>query len=82
MIFDASSIFVVIKKMRPDVSRGNTTCELAKYELSNALWKKFPLNDSVQLGEAEKLMNTVIKAIELMNVRSPVGPAYSTSLQG
>jgi len=71
MIFDASSIFVAIRKMKPEVLRGNTTCELAKYELGNALWKEFALHSSISLGEAEKLMDTVIRAIELMNIRSP-----------
>ena len=82
MIFDASSIFVAIRKMKPEVLRGNTTCELAKYELGNALWKGFALHGSINSDDAEKLIGTVIRAIELMNIESPDwSSAFKLSLE-
>ncbi|RLI80257.1 toxin VapC [Archaeoglobales archaeon] len=70
MIFDASSIFVAIKNLKLDVLRG-TTCELAKFELGNAVWKEINIHKSVNIDEGLKILDVLMKALETMNVKNP-----------
>jgi len=70
MIYDASSIFVAIKNLKLDVLRG-TTCELAKFELGNAVWKEINIHKSVNIDEGLKILDVLMKALETMNVKNP-----------
>lgn len=70
MIYDASSIFVAIKNLKLDVLKG-ITCELAKFELSNAVWKEVNIHESVNIDEGLKILDVLMKALEKMNVKNP-----------
>jgi|Deesub1362B_J571_1020462.scaffolds.fasta_scaffold00041_118 predicted nucleic acid-binding protein len=71
MIFDASSIFVAIRTFRPEILKNNTTSELARYEIGNALWKEVNLHKTLKFHEAERLMDVILRAIQLMNLEKP-----------
>ena len=71
MIFDASSIFAVIRDLKVEILRDGTTCELARYEIGNALWKEVKIHRSIGIDEAQKLMQAISRAIHLMDIRSP-----------
>jgi len=71
MIFDASSIFTAIRDLKVEILRGNTTCELAGYEMGNALWNEVNIHRSIGIDEAEKLMQAISRVIHLMDITSP-----------
>lgn len=71
MIFDASSIFAAIRDLKVEILRDGTTCELARYEIGNALWKEVKIHRSIGIDEAQKLMQAISRAIHLMDIRSP-----------
>jgi len=71
MIFDASSIYTAIRDLKVEILKGNATCELARYEMGNALLKEVIIHRSIGIDEAQKLMQAISRTIRLMDIRSP-----------
>jgi predicted nucleic acid-binding protein len=69
-IFDSSAIFRAIKENRVDILVGNSTLELARYELGNVLWKTHTQQERATVKDLKDLMRVVRKALNVMEVLS------------
>ena len=65
-LFDTSSIFRAIKENQVECLIGNSTLELARYELGNVLWKNYFLHKKATDHETRSLTKIVKDALSLM----------------
>jgi len=71
-LFDASAIIKAIKENKIDLLKGNSTLEIARYELGNIVWKDYLLQGKISKKEARALMNAVKHALDAMEVHQIV----------
>jgi predicted nucleic acid-binding protein len=72
-LFDSSAIFRAIKENKVEVLTGNSTLELARYELGNVLWKDYVLQGRISEPEAKMMMKAIKHTLIIMNVEGIVG---------
>ncbi|MEM2098578.1 MAG: type II toxin-antitoxin system VapC family toxin [Candidatus Bathyarchaeia archaeon] len=72
-LFDSSAIFRAIKENKIKVLTGNSTLELARYELENIIWKGYALQAKVSDQEAKLLLKTIRHTLDLMEVLGVAG---------
>ncbi len=65
-LFDASSIFAAIRSERPELLFGEYTLDLARYELTNAVWKECCLRNLLSPEAAERLLGIIVRAVDRM----------------
>ncbi|MHA1834776.1 MAG: hypothetical protein ACTSV7_12405 [Candidatus Baldrarchaeia archaeon] len=73
-LFDTSSILNIIKSRKDaaiKVLKENYTLQLALYEIGNAIWKDITLLKSYSLDTGLKIISTVKKLLNYMNVINP-----------
>ena len=73
LLFDASSIFTLVRELRgdaPDKLLEGSTIPLAYYELGNALWRECFLLKRISQKEAKKLLRTMYAILQSMDVAS------------
>ncbi len=71
LLFDASSIFTLVRELRgdaPDKLLEGSTISLAYYELGNALWRECFLLKRISQEEAENLLRTMYAILQAMDV--------------
>lgn len=70
LLFDASSIYngLLMKRVLPLF--GETTLELARYELLNIIWKHSTLTKTITPEEAEELALYCIRTLDEMDVET------------
>jgi len=67
-LFDSSAIFQAIKHNAVEHLAGNHTVELARYELSNILWKECALHERITSNEMESLIDLVKRVLQTMSI--------------
>ena len=67
-VFDASSIYTLIKKGMMAALRGNFTTRLASFELGNAVWKDVVLLKKITREDGLNLMAFVARVLNSMVV--------------
>ena len=67
MIFDASSIYALVRARRLSLLADGKTLDLAFYELGNALWKEVTVFKSMSLDSSLKLLSTMLRILNLMD---------------
>ena len=67
-LFDASSIFVAVKRDKEEKLLGNYTIDLAIYELGNIVWKETNLFKTLKVNEAEELLEILDEILKLMKI--------------
>jgi len=72
-LFDSSAIFRAIKENRVEVLIGNSTIELARYELGNIIWKDYAMLAKVSDQESKMMAATVKRTLNLMDVLAIAG---------
>ncbi|MEM3502740.1 MAG: hypothetical protein QW134_00790 [Nitrososphaeria archaeon] len=65
-MFDPSSIFRAIKENRIELLTEGSTVELARYELSNTIWKEQHLHKKLSMKEAKDHINEASHSIQLI----------------
>ena len=76
-LFDTSSILNIIKSRKDaaiKVLKENYTLQLALYEIRNAIWKDITLLKSYSLDTGLKIISTVKKLLNYMNIINPNYP--------
>ena len=71
LLFDASSIFTLVRELRgkaPDTLVEGSTISLAYYELGNALWRECFLLKRINQKEAENSLRAMFGILEAMDV--------------
>ena len=68
-LFDSSAIFRAIKENKVEVLTGESTLELARYELGNILWKDHALQARISERESEMMMRTIKKTLAVMDIQ-------------
>lgn len=71
MLFDASSIFTLVRELRGkalDVLLESSTVSLAYYEVGNAVWRECFLLKRITSREAIKLLESVFAILQAMDV--------------
>jgi len=63
-VFDPSSIFKAIKENRVELLSEASTVELARYELSNVVWKEQSLYKKLSIKEAKDLIRVIKMILE------------------
>ncbi len=71
-VFDASSIFEIVKQADASPLIDGYTLYLTVYELGNILWKHTTLTNSLSLDEAEEMRLILNKMLQVMNLQ-PAG---------
>ena len=67
-VFDPSSIFKAIKENRVELLSEASTVELARYELSNVVWKEQSLYKKLSMKEAKDLIRVIKLILEKMEI--------------
>jgi predicted nucleic acid-binding protein len=67
-LFDSSAIFRALKENRVEVLVGNSTLELARYELGNIIWKDYALQSRISEQEAKTLAKAIKPTLMIMEV--------------
>ena len=67
-LFDSSAILKAIKENKIELLVGNCTLELARYELSNILWKNFALQAKATEQEIKNLAKIIKQTLNMMEV--------------
>lgn len=65
-IFDASSVYYIVKSGRIDLLANNYTTSLARYELGNVLLKERYILKKMSDAEQRSLLNIITQALDLM----------------
>lgn len=65
-LFDSSAIFKAIKENKIELLAGNSTLELARYELGNIIWKDFFLQAKTTKEEMKMLVKAIKRTLDLM----------------
>lgn len=71
LLFDASSIFTLVRELRgeaPDKLAEGSTLSLAYYELGNAVWRECFLLKRISQKEAETLLRAMFAILQAMDV--------------
>jgi predicted nucleic acid-binding protein len=63
-VFDPSSLFKAIKENRVELLSEASTVELARYELSNVVWKEQSLYKKLSIKEAKDLIRVIKMILE------------------
>ena len=72
-LFDASAIFRAIKDNKVEVLTGNSTLELARYELGNIIWKNYALQAKVSEQESKMMITAIKQSLAIMEVLGVAG---------
>jgi predicted nucleic acid-binding protein len=67
-VFDPSSLFKAIKENRVELLSEASTVELARYELSNVVWKEQSLYKKLSMKEAKDLIRVIKLILEKMEI--------------
>ncbi len=67
-LFDASSIYAIVRAERAELLLGCYTPSLARYELGNILWKERYVRKTMDGVEQRTYLNSVIRALKLMAI--------------
>ena len=67
-LFDSSAIFRAIKENKIDALTGNSTLELARYELGNIIWKDYALQSKISEQEARMMAKAIKHTLAIMDV--------------
>ncbi len=67
-LFDASSIFEIIKAGNLKSLVDGYTTDLARFELGNVIWKEVNLTKRISFSEGERMIALIIDALGLMGV--------------
>lgn len=67
-LFDSSAIFKAIKENKIELLAGNSTLELARYELGNIIWKDCFLQAKITQEEMQMLVKVLKHMLGLMEV--------------
>jgi predicted nucleic acid-binding protein len=67
-LFDSSAIFRALKENKVEVLVGNSTLELARYELGNIIWKDYALQSRISEQEAKILVKAIKPTLSIMDV--------------
>ena len=73
LLFDTSSIFKGLLKKRVHPLFGQTTLDLARYELLNVIWKHSTLTKTLTPEEAEELVLYCIHTLDEMDTKTIKG---------
>jgi predicted nucleic acid-binding protein len=67
-VFAPSSLFKAIKENRVELLSEASTVELARYELSNVVWKEQSLYKKLSMKEAKDLIRVIKMILEKMEI--------------
>lgn len=67
-LFDSSAIFRALKENKVESLVGNSTLELARYELGNIIWKDYALQSRISEQEAKTLAKAIKPTLAIMDV--------------
>lgn len=67
-LFDSSAILKAIKENKIELLVGNSTLELARYELGNVLWKNFALQTKATEQEVKNLVKIIKQVLNMMEI--------------
>ncbi len=67
-LFDSSAILKAIKENKIELLVGNSTLELARYELGNVLWKNFALQAKATEQEVKNLVKIIKQVLNMMEI--------------
>ena len=63
-VFDASSIYTLIRRGKMTVLRGHYTTKLAEFELGNAIWKDVVVFKKITRDEGLRVMAFVARTLK------------------
>ncbi len=67
-LFDASSIFEIIKTENLKSLVDGCTTDLARFELGNVVWKEVNLTKKLSPNEGERIIALIMNALGLMDI--------------
>lgn len=68
MIFDASSIYFLVKAKRFDLLKDGATLDLIRYELGNAVWKEVHMFKEITPEEGAEVLKFITKTVNLLRI--------------